>query len=136
MRLSISILISAFLLQACIANHAATNSSSFSPIADKEQENISGDVDIYFEGAKLSKNVEHIAMIEAEGLRYSSYSEVLNHLKQEAHLLGADAVINVRRNYRDEKTGDLFDVKRRDKYSPTLVFWGMAVKVSDQKKSM
>ncbi len=50
-------------MQACIAKHPATNSSSFSPIADKGMENISGDVDMYFEGAKLSKNVEHLAML-------------------------------------------------------------------------
>jgi hypothetical protein len=68
-----------------------------------------GLVEIYFGETPPQKEYIQIALIEVVGKKYSPTDTLLAVMKRQAQNLGADAIVSVKKSYRDRETGDLVD---------------------------
>ena len=116
-----------FLATGCLVKYGNMQSSSFVATADSSYTNISGRVELFFEGVIPEKEYEQIGYVEATGNSVSSNEEVLNFLRYEAYKNGADAVINVKKQFKGREEGYLFDDENVQYYDAT-VFGGTAIR--------
>ncbi|MBS3915642.1 MAG: hypothetical protein KG003_14200 [Bacteroidetes bacterium] len=89
-------------------------------------------VEVYFEETQPPKEFMQIAFIEVTGTEYSSTDTLLSALKTNAQSVGADAVIMVKKQYKNRQTGELIselmnkDIKPNEYSAPILT--GIAIK--------
>lgn len=118
------------ILQSCLMSYGKYTDSNYTPITSGQYENRTGRIDIYFEGTTVERDYIEIGFVEVIGEEYDSNDILIAHLKYRAFQAGADAIINVKKNFKDRAKGYLFDTENTDEYAAP-VFTGTAIKYTD-----
>ena len=114
-------------MQSCLVKYGDYTKSSFTPTTEKEYKNVSGQIDVYFEGTEIAKEYIQIGFVEVVGEEYSSNEKLIAYLKFEAYKKGADALIGVKKMFKDREEGYLFDTENTEIYAAPI-FSGIAIK--------
>ncbi len=102
-------------------NFTKLNSDTCSQKANK--------IKLYFDNEKIDFEYEKIGFVEAIGSQYSSNEEIIDHLKYTAWSNCANAIINIKTDFKERESGTLLSDKESiDKYSGK-VFNGIAVRI-------
>ncbi len=90
--------------------------------------NKTGNVDVYFSGVSCERVFIQLGFVEAVGARSADYNDVLQHLKHEAWIKGADAIINVSNSRVGREYAHLFQEKDDIEHFDALTLHGVAVR--------
>ena|GEM_PF-3564235 len=120
-----------YFFHGCAVSYGNYNTTSYTPLTSQRFKNSSGKIDLYFEGTSLSRSYLQIGFIEVVGKKDASNEMLIDYLKNEAYQKGADAVMNVKKMFKNRETGLLFDQENAEDYSAP-VFTGIAIKYTDR----
>ncbi|WP_299674192.1 hypothetical protein [uncultured Tenacibaculum sp.] len=84
---------------------------------------------LFFEGEELPFNYEKLGVLEVEGERYASNSEVLEELKREAWGKCANGLIKINSGYKEREQGVVFVSETEETYRAKF-YTAIAVKIS------
>ncbi|WPP49372.1 hypothetical protein [Catalinimonas niigatensis] len=119
--------VSFFMLTSCIVTH--DNFSSITRVNDIACSEKADRIYLFFEGEPIDYTYERIGLVEANGNKYTEDEVVLDYLKYEAWNACANAIINIRRDFKTKEEGTLLnDNDDVDLYDVT-VFSGLAVRI-------
>jgi len=118
-------------MQSCLVTYGDYSSSSYTPTTSDEYKNVSGKIDIYFDGVDVEKEYIQIGYVEVVGEEYASNEKLIAYLKFEAYQKGADALMGVKKMFKDREEGYLFDNENTEIYAAP-VFSGIAIKYTGE----
>ncbi len=93
-------------------------------------------VDIYYDNDRPVKEYVQFAVIEIKGAKYDNMNHLLNLMRQRAQAIGADGVMNVRKDYAVRERGlvtDAFFDEKPEKFTAP-VFTGIAIKYVNESE--
>jgi hypothetical protein len=94
------------------------------------------EVEVFFGSNKPLRAYVEFALIEVKGAQYDGMNALLAQIKTKAQELGADAIININKDFTTREQGSLIDVladEEPEKYTSS-VFTGIAIKYIDTEK--
>ncbi|MBN1968662.1 MAG: hypothetical protein JXR48_18350 [Candidatus Delongbacteria bacterium] len=126
------ILTTAFILSTISCSYGYDKKISFTKINNSKDSlevysKNKGHVDVYWDGSKPDIDFNQIGFIEAVGNENSDLDELLLDLRHSAWRAGADAIINVKRDFKTRRAGIYFDLDGVERYE-SMVLSGLAVK--------
>lgn len=114
-------------LTGCIT-YGDTARSQFVKLDEKDCTEKSNQLFLFFPSDSINFNYERLGLVYAEGHEYSSYEEVLNHLKHEAWKNCANGIIDISKTYKTRESGVALAPDTREMYS-SIVYQGMSVRI-------
>jgi uncharacterized protein YbjQ (UPF0145 family) len=119
------------ILYSCIASGGSFVNSNYTPITSDEYYNNSESVDVYFEGTEVNRDYIQIGFVESTGRKNTGNDLMIAHLQYRAYQKGADAVINVKKMFKNKVVSSSSEnTKIEGKSLP--VFMGTAIKYMNE----
>jgi hypothetical protein len=118
----------ATLLQSCGFGYSITQ--NFTPLNESTPltcETPPTNIDLLFEGEKVTFEYEKAGMIEVQGDQYANDKQMLDKLTALCKSKCCDAIINLRKSYTDRQSGLLFHNEYNQNYS-AITYSGIAVR--------
>ena len=115
-----------------VGNH---NSVEYTPLNNIRYQSRVQSVLVFYEGAQPKEAYVQLGLIEVQGKRMATTSDLLQNLKYKALAVGADAVVNVKKSYKTRKSGHLQNTfidnnSERQTYE-SIVMQGLAVRFNN-----
>ena len=125
----ISIILIVSLFASCSMTYGNRISKSFTKLSSDTCNQKANNIKLYFDNEKIDFEYEKIGFVEAVGSQYSSNDEIIDNLKYVAWSNCANAIINIKTDFKQRESGTLLSDKESiDKYSGK-VFNGLAVRI-------
>jgi hypothetical protein len=117
------------LLSSCLVSYGDTTSSSIVADAPAPCTRRADRVQLFYDGEPVNFRYERVGLVEAQGEQFASNDKVMDFLRYKAWHNCADAIIAVRKNYKDRTSGTLFDSSENETNYSAPVFSGIAVRI-------
>ena len=128
------IFLTLIVLQSCLMRYGLHTITDYTPLSSEKYENTTGTVDVYLQGVSVPRPFKQIGMVEITGERDVKNEKLLAYLKNTALENGADAVIEVKLNYKRREEGLVIDPEHADVYA-AKVLSGVTVKYTNWPSS-
>lgn len=116
-------------LSSCMVTYGDNNYSRITKVNEIECVDKAERMYLFFEGEPIDYTYERIGLVEANGNRFTSNDLVMDYLKYEAWNACANAIINIKRDFKTREEGSMLDDEDDTDFYDATVYSGLAVRI-------
>lgn len=103
-------------LTSCLVTYGDTTDSYYSSLTDTQCSKRASTVYTFFEGEELDFSYTKLGTVEVEGEQGASNKTLIDHLKNKAWINCANAIINIKSDFKIREQGMLFNEESEEVY--------------------